>query len=74
VDIESMNPFKDRVAAITGARQGSGKASAPAFPTDGASVAVIGRIVSFIASLPAKANLLQTTMLPIQRHSFVGRA
>ena len=33
----------------------------------------IGRLATFIASLPTEANMLETTILPIQQRSFIGR-
>jgi hypothetical protein len=33
----------------------------------------VGRLASFIASLPTEANMLETTILPIQQRSFIGR-
>jgi NAD(P)-dependent dehydrogenase (short-subunit alcohol dehydrogenase family) len=33
----------------------------------------VGRLATFIASLPTEANLFETTMLPIQQRSFIGR-
>jgi NAD(P)-dependent dehydrogenase (short-subunit alcohol dehydrogenase family) len=33
----------------------------------------VGRLASFIASLPTEANMFETTILPIQQRSFIGR-
>jgi NAD(P)-dependent dehydrogenase (short-subunit alcohol dehydrogenase family) len=33
----------------------------------------VGRLAVFIASLPAEANMFETTILPIQQRSFIGR-
>ena len=33
----------------------------------------VGRLAVFMASLPAEANMLETTILPIQQRSFIGR-
>jgi NAD(P)-dependent dehydrogenase (short-subunit alcohol dehydrogenase family) len=33
----------------------------------------VGRLATFMASLPAEANMLETTILPIQQRSFIGR-
>jgi NAD(P)-dependent dehydrogenase (short-subunit alcohol dehydrogenase family) len=33
----------------------------------------VGRLAVFIASLPTEANMLETTILPIQQRSFIGR-
>ncbi|HEY1363961.1 MAG TPA: SDR family oxidoreductase [Xanthobacteraceae bacterium] len=33
----------------------------------------VGRLAAFMASLPAEANMFETTILPVQQRSFVGR-
>jgi NAD(P)-dependent dehydrogenase (short-subunit alcohol dehydrogenase family) len=33
----------------------------------------VGRLATFIASLPTEANMFETTILPIQQRSFIGR-
>jgi NAD(P)-dependent dehydrogenase (short-subunit alcohol dehydrogenase family) len=33
----------------------------------------VGRLATFIASLPTEANLFETTIMPIQQRSFIGR-
>ena len=33
----------------------------------------VGRLATFMASLPAEANMFETTILPIQQRSFIGR-
>ena len=33
----------------------------------------VGRLAAFMASLPAEANMFETTILPIQQRSFIGR-
>ena len=33
----------------------------------------VGRLATFMASLPTEANMFETTILPIQQRSFVGR-
>jgi NAD(P)-dependent dehydrogenase (short-subunit alcohol dehydrogenase family) len=33
----------------------------------------VGRLVTFMASLPTEANMFETTILPIQQRSFIGR-
>jgi NAD(P)-dependent dehydrogenase (short-subunit alcohol dehydrogenase family) len=33
----------------------------------------VGRLATFMAALPAEANMLETTILPIQQRSFIGR-
>jgi NAD(P)-dependent dehydrogenase (short-subunit alcohol dehydrogenase family) len=34
---------------------------------------VVGRLAVFMASLPTEANMFETTILPIQQRSFIGR-
>jgi NAD(P)-dependent dehydrogenase (short-subunit alcohol dehydrogenase family) len=36
-------------------------------------LADVGRLAVFMASLPTEANMFETTILPIQQRSFVGR-
>jgi NAD(P)-dependent dehydrogenase (short-subunit alcohol dehydrogenase family) len=33
----------------------------------------VGRLVTFMAALPTEANMFETTILPIQQRSFIGR-
>jgi len=33
----------------------------------------VGRLAVFMASLPTEANMFETTILPIQQRSFIGR-
>ena len=33
----------------------------------------VGRLATFMAALPTEANMLETTILPIQQRSFIGR-
>ncbi len=33
----------------------------------------VGRLAAFMASLPTEANMFETTILPIQQRSFIGR-
>ena len=33
----------------------------------------VGRLATFMASLPTEANMFETTILPIQQRSFIGR-